>query len=226
MRPLSPPAKTMRPSLRTVPECAMSSTPNRFIVLMAFRVLELKICMREPVVTANKSCAETVSLAGGGGGNEMCVTGDECPLGSSCSCDEKESQYFCSWDTEVGALGSLTGCSGWTWAAIAAGLWRGSDDEGATAGNAVASASPNFFGGATQSVLAAAQLASKRAHIIFHHASRHRLSLVAWEPLYNCALHLALVMPSSLLLFSLLGRGQSLSYNFVRCLSAEHGDIS
>lgn len=122
--PLSPPARIIRPSRRMVPECAMSSTPKRFIVFMALRVFEEKTCTREPVVTAKRSWAETVRLEGGGGGYEMCVTGDECCDGSSWSCELNDSQYRCSAVAVAGPLGSLIACSGWTSAAIVVVLSR------------------------------------------------------------------------------------------------------
>lgn len=55
MAPESPPATRIRPSRRMLPLCAMSSTPKRLIVFTGFRVLELKIWTREPVVIANRS---------------------------------------------------------------------------------------------------------------------------------------------------------------------------
>ena len=107
--PLSPPATTILPSRRILPECAMSSTPNREIFLTTLRVLDEKICTREPVVTAKRSWA---------GGTDMWVMGDECCDGSRRSSEEKEFQYCCSDDILEGPFGSFTGCSGCTSAAI------------------------------------------------------------------------------------------------------------
>src|SRR4051812_12124796 len=66
--PLSPPATNILPSLRMLPECAMSSTPKRDIVLTTFRVLEEKICTRDPVVTAKRSCEADKRVEDGKGG--------------------------------------------------------------------------------------------------------------------------------------------------------------
>ena len=48
----------------------MSSTPKREMVLTTFRVLAEKICTRDPVVTANRSCGAVRECEGGGGGIE------------------------------------------------------------------------------------------------------------------------------------------------------------
>lgn len=119
IEPLSPPATKMRPSLLRFPERAMSSTPNREMVLTTFRVLEEKICTRDPVVTANRSCGAVSEFEGGGGGIEICVTGDECCDGSRRSSEVNEFQYCCSEVMVEGPLGSFTGCSSCTSAAMA-----------------------------------------------------------------------------------------------------------
>jgi hypothetical protein len=116
--PLSPPATNIRPSRRMFPECAMSSTPNREIVFTTFRVLEEKICTRDPVVTAKRSCAADCKFDSGGGAIEMCVTGDECCEGSSRNSDVYEFQYLCSEVNVEGPFGSFRGCSSCTSAAI------------------------------------------------------------------------------------------------------------
>jgi hypothetical protein len=104
------------------PECAISSTPNREIVFTTFRVLEEKICTRDPVVTANRSCDADWRFEAGGGGMEMWVTGDECCDGSSRNSEVKEFQYFCSDVNIEGPFGSFKGWSSCTSAAI---LYRG-----------------------------------------------------------------------------------------------------
>lgn len=116
--PLSPPATSILPSRRMFPEYAMSSTPKREMFLTTFRVLEEKICTRDPVVTANRSCDADSRFEGGGGGIEMWVTGEECCDGSSRSSDAKEFQYFCSDVSVEGPFGSFVGCSSCTSAAI------------------------------------------------------------------------------------------------------------
>ena len=83
---------TILPSLLMFPERAMSSTANLDIVFTGLRVLEENICTRDPVVTANKSCADTVRFEGGGGGNEMWVIGEECCDGSSWRAELKDCQ--------------------------------------------------------------------------------------------------------------------------------------
>jgi hypothetical protein len=103
------------------PECAMSSTPNREIVFTTFRVLEEKICTRDPVVTANKSCDTDWRFESGGGGMEMWVTGDECCDGSSRNSEVKEFQYLCSDVSVEGPFGSFKGWSSCTSAAILCG---------------------------------------------------------------------------------------------------------
>jgi hypothetical protein len=80
--------------------------------------LEEKICTRDPVVTANKSCGADCRLDSGGGGMEMWVTGEECCDGSRRSSEVKEFQYFCSDVSVEGPFGSFRGWSSCTSAAI------------------------------------------------------------------------------------------------------------
>ena len=105
--------------------------------------------MREPEVTANRSCDWTVRCEGGGGGYEICVTGDECDDGSRSSFEVKEFQWRCSAVIESGVLVSRTGCSGCTSAAIVAG-YVVCDFEYALSYGGMRSR--NFFGGEGLSV--------------------------------------------------------------------------
>lgn len=70
------------------------------------------------MVTAKSSCGAESAFKGGGGGIEIDVTGDECCEGSRRSSEVKEFQYFCSAVTLEGPLGSFSGCTSWTSAAI------------------------------------------------------------------------------------------------------------
>lgn len=116
--PLSPPATRILPSRLMFPECAVSSTLNREMVLTTLRVLEEKIWTRDPVVTAKRSCDADRRFEGAGGGMEICVTGDECCEGSRRSSEANEFQYFCSEVRLEGPFGSFIGCTSCTSAAI------------------------------------------------------------------------------------------------------------
>ena len=72
--------------------------------------------MREPVVTANWSREGRPRFRGGG--QDMCVMGDECCDGSRRNSEPKEAQYFCSYVRVVGPEGNFIGCRSWTSAAI------------------------------------------------------------------------------------------------------------